>query len=120
MNKTSGIYIIQNTKNNKIYIGSTKNFCHRWQEHVCDLNKNRHGNPHLQSSWNKYGKNNFIFKVIKHCNIKELIIYEQFYLDNHFGKKCYNMCPVAGTTLGRKMSKKNQTKNVNPDARKYI
>ena len=50
--------------NNKCYIGQTKNFKKRISGHKHLLNKNKHENPHLQNSWNKYGEENFKFEII--------------------------------------------------------
>jgi group I intron endonuclease len=61
------IYKITNIINNKCYIGQTKNFKKRKQGHIRELNKNKHGNSLLQRSWNKYGKENFIFEIIDYC-----------------------------------------------------
>lgn len=58
------IYKIINTINNKVYIGQTKNTKNRWQQHKSTLKHNRHENPYLQNSWNKYGEENFQFEII--------------------------------------------------------
>ena len=39
---SSGVYIITNIINNKIYIGSTINFSKRWKKHKQHLNNNKH------------------------------------------------------------------------------
>lgn len=61
-----GIYAIKNKINNKVYVGQSYNVEHRWKYgHRTALRKNDHGNDHLQSSWNKYGEENFEFLVLK-------------------------------------------------------
>ena len=61
-----GIYKIVNIVTNKVYIGQTKRDIEkRWKEHINELNKNIHNNLHLQRSWNKYGKENFVFDIIE-------------------------------------------------------
>ena len=55
----AGIYKIINILNGKVYIGSAKNFQHRWSRHVSALNLDKHENLHLQNAWNKYGSSNF-------------------------------------------------------------
>lgn len=60
-----GIYKITNIKNNKVYIGSSKNIEIRFKAHLSRLNGNYHINKHLQSAYNKYGNKNFKFEVIK-------------------------------------------------------
>jgi len=81
--KMQGIYQIRNTANGKIYIGSSVDIERRWMEHEIRLNKNSHPNPHLQSSWNKYGEENFVFEVIEDVLRNEyLLVREQWFLDN--------------------------------------
>lgn len=59
-----GIYSITNIINNKKYIGSTaKSFNSRWKKHITNLKNGGHASHHLQNSWNKYGENNFEFKI---------------------------------------------------------
>ncbi len=53
----TGVYLIKNKYNNKIYVGSTSiSFNSRFSAHLKELNGNRHRNKHLQQSYNKYGK----------------------------------------------------------------
>lgn len=78
---TIGIYKITNTINGKIYIGSSKNIEKRWDQHKNKLNFNKHCNPHLQYSWNKYGKEYFIFEIIKITSEELRLTEEQYYLD---------------------------------------
>jgi group I intron endonuclease len=78
MKKSSGIYIIKNNINNKIYVGQTINFYTRWRNHKYHLNKGTHNNYYLQHAWDKYGEQNFIFKIIEECpkeNLNEREIY---------------------------------------------
>jgi hypothetical protein len=65
MNIISGIYKIVNIKNGKMYIGSSKNIKRRWGIHKSSLKNNRHHSVYLQRAWNKYGKENFVYEVIK-------------------------------------------------------
>lgn len=73
-----GVYMIRNKINNKVYIGSSKNIKQRISKHKLDLKKNNHFNKHLQRSWNKYGKDNFEFIILKIVDedIRELEEYE--------------------------------------------
>jgi len=75
--KISGIYIIENLSNGKRYVGSSKEVHKRWRKHRGDLKNNRHGNSHLQSSWNKYGENNFKFFILEECEENLLIEREE-------------------------------------------
>lgn len=63
--KSFGIYQIRNLIDAKVYIGSTTaNFTQRYKQWRDNL-KNQHSNKHLQSAWNKYGENNFIFEILE-------------------------------------------------------
>lgn len=60
-----GIYKITNITNNKVYIGQSDRFNEREREHFYCLERNEHNNEHLQKSYNKNGKDNFIFERIE-------------------------------------------------------
>jgi group I intron endonuclease len=92
MNKISGIYKIINKTNGKYYIGSSINIKRRWSNHKDMLKRNIHPNSHLQSSWKKYGKDNFEFLIVETISPNLLVEVEQKYLDASFkeSRKCYN------------------------------
>lgn len=99
--KISGIYKITNKVNKKFYIGSSKDLKDRWSDHRKELRHNYHGNPHLQSSWNKYGEESFIFEILEECESNDEILFqtEQKWLDETkcYDKKIgYNICEKAG------------------------
>lgn len=84
--KGYAVYFIKNKINNKLYVGSTKNFKIRIIQHKSDLNLNRHSNSRLQLDCNLYGSKSFEF-IIAEENIKSDQRYEkeQYYID------CYNL-----------------------------
>lgn len=98
----SGIYKITNLVNNKFYVGSSVNLYNRKHTHSTYLAKNLHHNPHLQSSYNKYGKDNFLFEVIEYCNKETLEEREQYYMDTLFPQ--YNIRSDAKINIGLKKS----------------
>lgn len=59
-----GIYEIQCKSNNKVYIGESECMLARFGKHVGSLDQNTHDCRELQEDWNKFGKENFEFKVI--------------------------------------------------------
>jgi group I intron endonuclease len=60
-----GIYKITNLINAKVYVGQSQNLNSRKKSHFYWLNRDRHHNDYLQKSYNKYGKENFIFEMIE-------------------------------------------------------
>ena len=67
-----GVYCIKNTITNKVYIGSSLNIKSRLKTHIFSLKNNKHHSLKLQRSYNKYGKDNFLFKILELCDKKEL------------------------------------------------
>lgn len=61
-----GIYFIKNIVNNKLYIGQSNNIYKRWNNHKNDLKNNR-DSKYLQSSYNKYGEENFVYGILELC-----------------------------------------------------
>ena len=81
MKNKSGIYMILNIHNNKCYVGSTKNFYKRKLEHFRLLILNKHHSNYLQRSYNKYGRDKFIFIVLEECEENYLLEREIFWID---------------------------------------
>ena len=99
-----GIYWIRNKINNKIYIGSSKNMEKRKRTHFTNLDRNNHKNQHLQSSYDRYGKDSFIFEILLYCPADLLLWYEQQFIDKL--KPEYNISKYAGSPMrGRKHSR---------------
>lgn len=92
-----GVYKIENKVNSKVYIGLSKHIKQRWWEHKNALNKNKHANLHLQSSWNKYGENNFSFEVLEKCQEKLLSEREIYWIEYY---KSYDRKFGYNETLG--------------------
>jgi group I intron endonuclease len=81
--KISGIYIIQNILNKKLYVGSSVNINSRLSTHKHKLKKRIHPNQKLQNVVNKYGLNNFTFSILENVkDIKLLKNKERFWIDN--------------------------------------
>lgn len=78
-----GIYQIRNTITNDIYVGSSASaigLYRRRREHFKSLRLKRHGNRFLQSAWNKYGAENFVFEIIEECPKEIILQREDFYI----------------------------------------
>jgi group I intron endonuclease len=104
-----GTYKIVNIVNNKFYVGSTADsFISRFKGHIEGLNRKKHVNPHLQASYNKYGKDNFVFQVTEIIEQVSLIKRkEQILLDSLVGTTgYYNISLDASAPMrGRKHTK---------------
>jgi group I intron endonuclease len=73
--KTQYIYSIKSIKHNLYYIGKTCDPNFRKYNHFRDLKNNNHCNKHLQRVYNKYGKENLVFTILKKldCCTKKII-----------------------------------------------
>ena len=65
------IYKIINNITKEKYVGQTTNFSRRIFDHLSKLRLNKHPNPKLQASWNKYGEDNFSIEKILYNLTKE-------------------------------------------------
>jgi group I intron endonuclease len=83
-NKISGIYVIKNKINSKVYVGSSKSVYYRWAgQHKPRLKKSKHENVHLQHAWDKYGENNFEFLILEECEASALLAREEYWIEHY-------------------------------------
>jgi len=99
--KIRGIYRIRNKLNGKVYIGSAEDIVNRFYGHKSILHKNKHHSILLQRAWNKYGEDQFVFKVIekveKPLSLRKREQYWINFYDAANPKKGYNRSPTAGS-----------------------
>ncbi len=99
----SGIYEIRSKRFPKRhYIGSSVRLLNRLKDHKCRLKKGNHANQKLQRHVNKYGFEDLEFSIIELVAPADLIPMEQAHIDKGF--PYFNICLVAGNTLGRPQS----------------
>src|SRR5258708_6900108 len=73
-----GVYLITNTVSCSRYVGSAVNMCKRQSNHLNDLSYGTHHNRHLQSAYNLYGKDAFVFSILEHVpNLHEAMAREE-------------------------------------------
>lgn len=103
--RASGIYKITCVPTGKFYIGSAVNLYNRKAMHWSTAKSGKHKNPYLQNAWNKYGETEFSFEVLELTAKSDLLIREQYWLDETHvcdRKIGFNACGIAGSPLGLK------------------
>jgi group I intron endonuclease len=102
--KLSGIYQIQSQiKPERIYIGSAVNLRTRKNGHFCMLRKNEHHSIVLQNHFNKYGINDLIYSILEICEIENLLVREQYFIDELH--PYFNVRKIAESNYGVRRSK---------------
>lgn len=89
-----GIYKIINTQTGRAYVGQTKEkFQRRYWLHRWKLRNGAHDNAHLQRAWNKYGGENFEFRVIEVLEVSEIDEREKYWIAWQRNQKegCYSI-----------------------------
>jgi group I intron endonuclease len=112
------IYRIRNTVSGTFYIGSTINFAKRRWEHTRHLLRGIHTSVILQRSWNKHGRNAFVFEVLEEvADTERLRLIEDIYLMQHFDDPlCANFLasamdsPVANAEVRDKIASSLRTR----------
>lgn len=93
-----GIYKITNKLNGKCYIGQSIDIIQRWRHHR-NYPKSISHYP-LYLAFQEYGLENFTFEVLEECDIQELDIKEQFYIQKyHSYSNGYNQT-IGGQSAG--------------------
>ena len=82
-------YTITNIRNNKVYCGITKDPHNRYLKHFRELRNNCHHSIKLQNAFNKYGENNFKFKIEEEKEFENIL--EAYDCEKEFIKS-HNSC----------------------------
>lgn len=103
----SGVYKI--TINSIVYIGSSSNLKRRLSDHLKFLNKNKHQNKHLQSSFNKYSIEKLIISILEFCKVENLKEREDFYINEYNAfEDGFNQSKNSFSPLGYKHTEENK------------
>ena len=105
----SGIYRWTNKINNKSYIGSSVKLDRRFNLYYSTgflINKLWKGKSAIYSALLKYNHSNFSLDIMEYCELNKLIEREQYYID--ILKPEYNLCKIAGSSLGFKHTEKTR------------
>jgi group I intron endonuclease len=108
----AGVYQIRCLVNDRIYIGSTRQFKNRWRAHRESLNKNKHSNRPLQHAWNKHGEQSFVFEILEIAPVGDVLSCEQRHLDlrQPYQDRGYNVLKIAGSPRGWKHTSESKAK----------
>lgn len=128
MRVSSGVYEILNLVNGKRYVGSSINLKSRRWRHFSNLRNGRHENEHLQRSWDRYGGDSFVFRVVLECDKDELLEKEQELIDSYEFSSLYNILKFAYSARGyeissearRKISESKMGHEVSAETRKKL
>lgn len=114
--KYTGIYRATNIVNGKIWIGSAAtSLSQRYASHRSLFKRNKNS-PRFQNAWNKYGADAFMWDALMVCDRDFCIYYEQLFLDKlrpYDPSVGYNICSVAGSTLGVRWTESQRVKITN-------
>ena len=82
LGKDSGIYLIKNTVNGKVYVGKTLNFRKRFSKYNYAINhkKVKMINQRFLNSIVKYGVGKFEFSIIEKCKVDDLSDRELYWM----------------------------------------
>jgi hypothetical protein len=115
----SGVYKFNNKLNGNFYIGSSVNLSRRFNNYF-SLSYISKVKNHLTISRAiiKYGYSNFELEILEYCDVSDLLLLEQFYIDKL--KPAYNIAKIAGSTLGIKKTKEQRENISNALKGKYV
>ena len=77
----SGIYMLTNNINKKIYIGQSSNLSNRFKNYFYISYIKSQANLIINRALIKYGYSNFSLTILEYCDISDLLTREQFYFD---------------------------------------
>lgn len=82
-----GIYSIICKPTGKVYVGQSKNIKLRKSQHLSKLMVGQHYNTYFQNAFNKYGRDNFSFRVLENCKEEILTEREEFWINFYNSNK---------------------------------
>lgn len=104
----TAVYMWTNRLTGKRYIGSAQNLKRRLLQYFNVSHIARDLSMFIHRALLKYGYSNFSLTILEYCDLDVLLEREQHYIDSL--KPEYNICPTAGSTLGKLHSEKAKLK----------
>ena len=99
-----GIYVFENIKTNRFYVGSSHHIFGRLKSHASSMKLGKHSYQDTNEDFKKNGKNSFIFKILTYSNNSQLQKFEKSWLQTYSKKeKLYNQAEIDNwdTAKGR-------------------
>ena len=106
----SGIYMLTNKINNKIYIGQSINISNRFKNYFNLSYIKSQSSLIISRALIKYGYYNFSLTILEYCNKSDLLAREQYYL--YKLNPQYNILRIAGNSLNSKHSEDTKLKMI--------
>jgi len=90
--KFAVIYLIENKKLNKYYVGKSVDCFSRWQSHLQSLFYKKHHNKELQEDFDNGHYTDLVFSILKVSTAKKIGQLEKVYIEKYknSGKVLYN------------------------------
>jgi hypothetical protein len=86
-----GIYVFQNIKTNRYYVGSSHHIFGRLKSQALKMKSGKHNYTEVNEDFKEYGKESFAFKILTYCNNSQLNKFEKSWLETYSAKeKLYN------------------------------
>jgi group I intron endonuclease len=105
----TGIYMWTSKKYGKSYIGSAIDLSKRFGNYFSlSYLETKKSNSVIYKALLKYSYSNFTLEIMEYCDKNSLISREQYYIDSL--KPEYNICKIAGSSLGFKHSEETKIK----------
>jgi hypothetical protein len=100
--KQAGIFMVKNTVNGKLFLGSSRNLDGPLNRHRFSLATGGHPAVEMQKDWNTYGPDCFVFEILEEVVVRddvyvdiddELTILEEIWIEKlqPFGPNGYNI-----------------------------
>ncbi|TGE29764.1 GIY-YIG nuclease family protein [Hymenobacter metallicola] len=106
--KVAAVYLIGNTLDDRVYIGSSCHVRNRMSFHFHCLKRDKHHSAKLQNFYNKYGEGVITTSILEICEVDNLIVREQYWIDSyvkhHKESDLMNIAHKAGSCRGIKQN----------------
>jgi group I intron endonuclease len=113
---TSGVYAIKNSKNKKVYVGSSVNMKKRINDHFRELKQDKHHSSKLQRAYNRAEDKSIFVPTVLELVVDRSDLYsrEQYWIDKYdafnVGYNCSALADNPNYTITYDKKKKSESK----------